>query len=212
MANYNKNKLNINPADNESMAGLLQYAMSEYQKGIQSLIPAKIINYNSTTNRASVQLLINILTTSGDEQVNAQIASIPVFEFGGAGYFISFNFQPGDLGWVFATDRDISGFLNTYSAAAPAVNLIKNFSSSFFLPDFMKPSGLENPGLLITNKTGDTKITLSTDGISITSDNIVLNGNVVVTGSLNASNITPESGTLAVTGNITATGSIVPYS
>ncbi len=192
MTNYNKNLLNISPADNDSMAGLLQYSMQEYMKTIQSVLPAKVINYNASTNRVSVQLLINILTTSGEQIPNTQLASIPVMLLGGGGYCISFNLQQGDLGWVIATDRDISIFLQNYTASAPGVNTIKNFSSSFFIPDQMQKAATSNPGIAVSNASGSVKITLGSDGIEITSPLTTINGN------------------LLVKGNITATGTITP--
>lgn len=192
MTNYNKNLLNISPADNDSMAGLLQYSMQEYMKTVQSVLPAKVINYNASTNRVSVQLLINILSTSGEQIPNTQLASIPVMLVGGGGYCISFNLQQGDLGWVIATDRDISIFLQNYTASAPGVNTIKNFSSSFFIPDQMQKAATSNPGIAISNASGSVKITLGSDGIEITSPLTTINGN------------------LLVKGNITATGTITP--
>ena len=192
MTNYNKNLLNISPADNDSMAGLLQYSMQEYMKTIQSVLPAKVINYNASTNRVSVQLLINILTTSGEQIPNTQLASIPVMLLGGGGYCISFNLQQGDLGWVIATDRDMSIFLQNYTASAPGVNTIKNFSSSFFIPDQMQNAATSNPGIAISNAEGSIKITLGSDGVEITSPLTTINGN------------------LLVKGNITATGTITP--
>jgi hypothetical protein len=192
MTNYNKNLLNINPADNDSMAGLLQYSMLEYMKTIQGVLPAKVINYNATTNRVSVQLLINILSTSGEQIPNTQLASIPVMLLGGGGYCISFNLQQGDLGWVIATDRDMSIFLQNYTASAPGVNTIKNFSSSFFIPDQMQKAAMSNPGIAISNASGSVKITLGSDGVEITSPLTTINGN------------------LLVKGNITATGTITP--
>jgi len=198
---YNKNRPNINPADNESMAGLLQFTFSEMMKSIQTLLPAKVIKYDRANNRVQVQLLINIVGTSGEVIQNTQIASIPVMLLGGGGFFVSFNLNEGDLGWVFATDRDISLFLQSYKAEAPAVNLIKNFSSSFFIPDVMKNYGVDSENAVISSTDGAVSIELSSDTITLTAPNVVINGkaqcNYIV-------------GDLYVEGNIQAQGTITP--
>lgn len=197
--NYNNNRPNINPVDNDSLVGTIQFSFSEYMKGIQNMLPAKVIAFNRTTNRVQVQLMINILSTSGEQFPNAQIASIPVFQYGGGGYVLSFPLQTGDLGWVLANDRDISLFLQNYQAAAPAVNLIKNFSQGVFFPDVMTGYSIaseDSSNAVLQNLSGSVKISLGSDEITITAPTVTINGNTEFTGNM------------FVTGNIEATGSI----
>lgn len=201
---FNKNRPNINPADNESLAGLLQYSFSQMMRSIQTLLPAKVIKYDRAENRVQVQLLINLVGTSGEEYPNTQIASIPVMLLGGGSFFISFNLNEGDLGWVFATDRDISLFLQSYDAAAPSVDLIKNFSSSFFIPDVMKSYGVDSENAVISSTDGSVSIELSSDAVTITAPNVIVNGQV------QCDYVVPQSGNFYVQGNIQAEGSITP--
>lgn len=194
----NRNRPNINPVDNDSLVGTIQFSFYEYMKGIQNMLPAKVIAYDRATNRVQVQLMINVLSTSGEQFPNAQIASIPVFQYGGGGYVLSFNLQTGDLGWVLANDRDISLFLQNYKAAAPAVNLIKNFSQGVFFPDVMHGYSIEGEDAVLQNLSGSVKISLGEDEITITAPTVNVNGNTMFTGNM------------FVVGNIEATGSITP--
>lgn len=217
----NKNRPNINPANNDSFAGLIQFSFSEYMKKIQGLLPARVIKYDRTTNRVQVQLLIKILGTSGESYPNSQIASIPVMLLGGGDFFISANLNPGDLGWVFATDRDISLFLDTYEAAPPSVNLTNNFSSSFFIPDIMTGYTIaeeDSSNFVISNKTSTVKISLGSDGITITSPNVTINtqqatinsdqATVNVSTDMTINGNTIINGSLVVNGDMTGGGTI----
>lgn len=197
----NNNRPNINPVDNDSLVGTIQFSFYEYMKGIQNMLPAKVIAFDRATNRVQVQLMINVLSTSGEQFPNAQIASIPVFLYGGGGFVLSFNLQTGDLGWVLANDRDISLFLQNYEAAAPAVNLIKNFSQGVFFPDVMTGYAIDSEdasNAVLQNLSGTVKISLGADDITITAPTINVNGDTMFTGNM------------FVVGNIEATGSITP--
>lgn len=237
----NQNRPNINPSNNDSFAGLLQYSFSEYLKSVQGLLPAKVIKYDRSANRVSVQLLIKLIGTSGQTYSNTQISGLPVMLLGGGDFFISANLAAGDFGWLFATDRDISLFLETYKESEPSVNLVKNFSSSFFIPDIMTGytiAGEDSSNLVISNKNSTVKISLGSDGITITSPNVTINteqatvnastemtinGNTIINGSLvvngdmtgggtiSADYVIPQSGNFYVQGNIQAEGSITEF-
>lgn len=187
----------INPADNDSLAGTLQFAYNKLLQQTDGMLPAQVVSYDRATNRASVQLLISLITTSGALVPRAQLASVPVLILGGGGFSLSFPLQEGDLGWVIANDRDISLFLQEYTQSQPNSFRIKQFSDGMFIPDVMKSwnsnSGNESD-FIIQNETG-------TISISMTATSIDIKAPVSVT-------ITTP--VLAVVGNITATGTITP--
>ncbi|RIQ09850.1 hypothetical protein D0837_18180, partial [Bordetella avium] len=59
-------------------------------------------------NRAVVRPLIMVGTTDGRKISRGAIPNIPVFRFGGGGFFVRFPIKPGDFGWIKANDRDVS--------------------------------------------------------------------------------------------------------
>ena len=64
-----------------------------------------------------------------------QIASIPVIQLGGGGYFMSYPIKKDDTGWILASDRDISIFLQSGDASRPQTFRKQNFADSLFVPD-----------------------------------------------------------------------------
>lgn len=201
------NNPDIDPANNDTLAGTLQFAFYKLLQGVNGMLPAQVIAYDRTKNRVQVQLLIAVVGTDGSQISRPQIASIPVLLLGGGNFFLSFNLNPGDLGWVIANDRDISLFLQTYSEAAPNTGRIKNFSDGVFIPSVMTGYTIaseDSENVVLQNLDGTVKITLGTGMINISAPLVTIEG-------YNPVSITPSGGTLAVIGDITATGSITPF-
>lgn len=231
------NAPDIDPANNGSLAGTLQFCMRKFAQGLDGMLPAKVINYDRTSNRVQVQLLIAMVTTQGTQVSRPQIASIPVMVFGGGNFFLSFPLNPGDIGWVLANDRDISLFLQTYQEAAPNTFRINNFSDGVFVPDIMHGYTIaseDDNSVVLQNLDGTIKISLQSDRIKLTAPLVEITGGLqvdgVITGegisalTINAPVVAQQgltvsggspnallvTGEVRVVGDITASGSITP--
>lgn len=201
------NPPDIDPANNDSLSGLMRFAFYKLLQGVNGMLPAKVIAYDRTTNRVQVQLLIAVVTTNGAQISRPQIASLPVLVLGGGGFMLSFNLNPGDLGWVIANDRDISLFLQTYHQSAPNTGRIKNFADGLFVPDIMT-------GYTINSEDASNAVLQSTDGtvkISLGTGKITISAPLVEIDNYNPTTITPAGGIFQIVGAIQATGSITPF-
>lgn len=196
----------LDPADNNSLAGAMAFAMKKAMQQSNGMLPARVIKYDRSANRVQVQILINQVATDNTQIPRPQLASIPVFVFGGGGFRLSFPLKPGDLGWVKANDRDISGFLQSYSQTAPNTPRLSSFSDGVFFPDVMTGldtiAGADAEKAVLQNADGSVTISIGSDSLDIKTTTTV---SITATTSVNV--ITPV---LAVTGNITATGTITP--
>jgi hypothetical protein len=132
------NNPSIDPANEGSLVGTLRTVFGKLLQDVNGMLPARVIAYDRVTNRAQVQPMIAVLTTDGSQVPRAQIASLPVLQIGGGGHILDFNLVNGDLGWILASDRDISLFLQGYSQAKPNTERKCNFADSLFIPDVMK--------------------------------------------------------------------------
>lgn len=218
------NNPNLDPANNGSLPGAIQFAFSKMMQNTDNMLPAQVIAYDRTTNRVQVQLLISLITSDNSIVPRPQIASIPVLVLGGGGYMLSFPLNPGDLGWVIANDRDISLFLQTYNQTPPNTYRVKNFSDGLFIPDVMRNYTInteDQENAVLSNLDGTIRIALWPNQVKITSPITLIEGNLTVTGAIDIQggltatggsgaypmNIT---GNVLVTGNIGATGTITP--
>lgn len=174
------------------------------------MLPAKIISYDRTTNRAIVLPLVPLITTDGGQVSRAQIANIPVMQFGGGGTVLTFNLVAGNLGWILANDRDISIFLQNYAESAPNTHRMNDFSDSLFIPDVMKGYTLnvEDSGhAVLQTLDGAVRLAVWPDRIKITAPlGLEVDGPISGNGGLNISGGVGSSFT--VTGNMTLDGSL----
>jgi Phage protein Gp138 N-terminal domain len=126
-----------NPADNDTLVGVMKLAFTKFLQKTDDMLPAKILAYNRTTNRAQVQPLIPVVTTSNQIVQRAQVASVPVFQYGGGGAVLSFPLTSGNQGWLKANDRDISLFKQTGKANPPNTQRKHSFEDGMIFPDNM---------------------------------------------------------------------------
>jgi hypothetical protein len=124
-----------NPANNDSLSGLLRLALRKWTQYLDNQLPAQVVAYNRPTNRAQVQPFILAVTTNGVQITRAQIASVPVRMWGAGGVVVSCCPAPGDLGWLHANDRDISLFKQSGENAAPNTKRQHSFEDAIFEPD-----------------------------------------------------------------------------
>lgn len=165
----------IDPADSEDFTGAFRHIFGKMMQSVDGMLPAKVISYNRTTNRATVQPLIMMLTTADTTVQRATIASVPVFQYGAGDFLLSFPLKVGDLGWIKANDRDISLFLQSYSNAAPNTIRKKSFSDAVFYPDVMRGytiAGEDADNAVLQNLDGSVKISLGADKIKITAPSV----------------------------------------
>ena len=178
----------IDPSDVGNFSGILKYIFGKLQSQVDGMLPARIVAYDRAKNRATVQPLIKNLTTSGFVASRSQLASIPVMQFGGGGFVFNFPFKAGDLGWIKASDRDISVFLQSFEEAQPNTLRTYSFSDGVFIPDAMKGwtiAGEDTDNAVIQTLDGSVRISIGANGVKITSPLITFDGDTVMNGDLN---------------------------
>lgn len=169
-----------NRADERTLAGVLKIDRDKSLQNTDDMLPARVIAYDRTTNRAQVQPLIVFVTTDNQQVARAQVASIPVLQLGGGGFVASFPVKTGDLGWIKANDRDISLFKSTYAQAAPNTWRKHKFSDAMFIPDCMLQgvtiAGEDASNLVIQNNAGTVKVAWWSNLLKIIAPNVGIGG------------------------------------
>lgn len=231
------NNPDINPANLDTLIGTLRSAFSKLMQNTDGMLPARIVAYDRTTNRAQVQPLIQLITTDNSKVSRAQIASVPVFQIGAGGFMLNFPLKTGDLGWIIANDRDVSLFLQSYNETQPNTYRVKTFSDSVFFPDAMRNytiAGEDEENAVFQNLDCTIKISLWSDRIKLTAPLVEITGGLQVDGVITGVGLNPltisshiistggitvsgggansltVNGNERVNGNITASGSITP--
>lgn len=180
----------ISPASIGTLPGVVRLVLEKFKQGLDDCLPARVISYDRATNQARVQPLIMIVSTSGEEIDRAQVAEIPVFQIGAGGFLLSFPINEGDLGWIKANDRDISIFKQSMDNSPPNTQRKHSFEDAFFIPDSMMRDVVIDPddanAVVLQSQDGSIKIALRADSIAINAPNLIINGNVEISGNLTA--------------------------
>lgn len=158
-----------NPAGNDSLPGLLKFVFKKYLQKTDSCLPATVLAYDSSENRAQIQPAIVQITTGNSQVKRGQLASVPVLQMGGGGFVTYYPVKTGDTGWIIACDRDISLFKKTYKAAQPNTFRLHSFADSWFVPDSMLNgvSLIDNTKMCIQSTDGLTGITIGEGIVNI---------------------------------------------
>lgn len=164
--------------DSGSLAGVLGNFLRSRLMNIDDMMPAIIVSYDDASNRATVKPLVQMLDTSNNKIPRANVHNIPVFRFGGGGYFMRFPIKSGDFGWIKSNDRDISLVIQRGGQEdIPNTERIKSFSDAMFFPDTLKDwliDGNNADALVIQSLSGNSVISVHQDKIELEADNIKL--------------------------------------
>lgn len=220
------NTPNVDNADTGNLAGVFRNALQEYLKWNQDdMLPAKVVSYDDATNRAVIKPLVMIKPTSGGKVSRTTVPNIPVFRFGGGGFFIRFPIKPGDFGWIKANDRDISLILQRGGQEDWGnTDRAHNFSDAMFFPDSLKDwviDGENSDAMVIQSLDGSVcvalhngKITMKAPEMEVDIPKTVWKGDIENQGNLKVTQTTTTSslasgiggGSSTFTGNIDHTG------
>ena len=127
----------LNPASRGDFAGIVRFILTKWLQKTDDMMPATVVSYNRTTNRAVVQPMISIVDTKNNVIQRGVVSSVPVLQLGGGGFVISCPLNVGDLGWIKASDRDISLFLQFLKNSPPNTGRLHSFEDGMFIPDTM---------------------------------------------------------------------------
>lgn len=165
-------KPNTDQANEDNLSGQTKELFKKWlREEVDDCLPARVVSYDDTTNRAVIQPVVMIGTTDGSKVSRAQIANIPVFRFGGGGMFIRFPLKAGDLGWLKANDRDISLIMQSGGGEEwPNTVRLHSFSDALFFPDTLKAwiiDGANTENAVWQTLDGKTCIALGESGIEL---------------------------------------------
>lgn len=166
-------------ANTGSLTGLNKEVLVKWlREEVDDCLPARVISYDDATNRATIRPIVQLGLSDGSKLSRGQIANIPVYRFGGGGFFMRFPVKPGDLGWLKANDRDISLTMQAGGGEDwPNTKRLHSFSDAVFYPDTFKQwviSAANADAAVWQSMDGEVCISLASDGISLSVGSVKL--------------------------------------
>ena len=116
----------------------MDLVLRKFLLDVDDMLPARIVSYDRNANRAQIDILYKVTMTDGSLNPLMAPAEVPVLTIGGGGMCLTFPIKPGDLGWIKASDRDMSLFLQSYEAEPGNTTRLHCFEDGVFIPDVMK--------------------------------------------------------------------------
>lgn len=96
-----------------AMQGLVRAEVAR----VRTCIPAQVVDYNHTTQRATVQICVRYAYRNEDGEVvqerNPTLGDVPVMFPGGSGYAVTFPLSAGDEVLLLVSERSIDEYLQT---------------------------------------------------------------------------------------------------
>jgi Phage protein Gp138 N-terminal domain len=193
------------PLDKHRLVNSVGAALHSHKMNLQGMLPAKVISYDRTKNIATVQPQVMHADVADNAYSRFTLAQIPVMSMGGGGFHINFPIKNGDLGWIFAADRDLGLFLQTLQESKAPTSRMHTFESGMFIPDVFRQYSVQaqNSGAMVIQSTdGATFISISNGVVNITAPTSVTVTTPLATFSQNVH----MKGTLLVDQQISANG------
>lgn len=158
------------PADALSTAGVLRLFGRKLLQNLDDCLPCTVAAVQGRT-RVTVQPVVMMATTDGQKISRAKVPSVPIFNMGAGGFVLSFPVKIGDFGWLKATDRDISLFLQGLAEDGPNTARQHSFQDGFFIPDVMREwtlAGEDADRIVLQSIDGASRIAIGMGTVKVT--------------------------------------------
>ena len=189
--------LNQQVGDDSSLAATIKFALHNFSMTQESCLPAVVVSYDHVKNLAVVRPLImmTLRTAVGGVETRKRqsIPDVPVLSLGAGKFHIHFPVSEGDLGWLVASDRDISGFMESLKDNPATTQRFHSLADGIFIPDMFRNYSLqqEDVGAMVIQSTdGNTRVSIRSDNIKVTT----------------TSNVTLDCPETHITGHVTVDG------
>lgn len=165
------------PGDDQSLASTLRFFQRAISMDIECCLPARVSSYDRVANIATLvpQIMTTVRSTTGTDLIRNQrvaIPGIPVLSLGAGNFHINFPVKEGDLGWIYACDRDISLFLQSLTAQPAGLEGASHkFSDAIFIPDTYRNYTInaeDADAMVIQSVDGATRVSIRADNIKVT--------------------------------------------
>lgn len=213
------------PADSETLTAAMDFVLRMFKVELDQLLPARVVAFDRDLGRVNVKPVIHWVDMNDQAHSRPAINNVPVFTFGAGNMHINFPINEGDLGWIFACDRDISLFKQSMKEGAPNTGRLHSFSDAVFFPDVMRQYTInaeDSDALVIQTTDATTRISVKPGQVKVTAPTqfIVDSPSTTFTGAvqiaetltvakdanINGIQFTPHEHTTTTPGNPTAGG------
>lgn len=196
-----------------TLTEMMDKTVSEILKGVNTAIPAHVLEFDTVTQLAKVQISIKFIKANKETFDISPIVNVPV-HFPGGDYLLEHQIDKNDEGLLVVSQRCIDGWKENGGISPQVIVRKLDIQDSLFIPGFRsKPkaiTGFNNDGIMLRNKDGTHYVWLKNTG-DILSDNSACTFLLKADGSIKGSNAAGSFELLA-NGDFVVSGKIVAQS
>jgi hypothetical protein len=148
---------------------LLRLAHREIMKGVHTMLPGVVDEFDSATQRAKVAIATAQQTYKGDKLSFPPLINVPVQFFRWGGFTISMPVKPGDECAIYFSERSMDLFLDQGGVdKVPVDGRFFDLSDAFIVPGLNSNGNIvpdyDNSNMVFKSDNGATVFTLTEDG------------------------------------------------
>ena len=157
-----------------SLYQLLDFAIEQRIKGLNTALPGSVHTYNSTTGRATVQAMIDKVLTDGRRVEAPLITNVPVLQPSVAYGYVHLPVAPGDQVWLMFAQRGIEEYKQTRRRAAPDLEALLSMKDAVAMPArFMRSGPPPTSGMVLSTHDGQTYVSIENGNVQVVSSGTV---------------------------------------
>lgn len=166
----------------------IEFAIQEWaRQNIRTAVPGIVRHYDAGTMRARVQPALRAIVSQPDgtdeAMDRASIMDVPVTWQGAGGFVSHFPMAAGDTVWLMFSERGISEFKRTLALADPPPMVMFQARDAVALP-WRTAAITPVDGATIQTADGSVYVAVEAARVTAKAPNVVLDGDVQITGSL----------------------------
>ena len=202
----------MQPVDTADEYSVISFIVRQLINKISTLIPVKIVSVHAQGGVApagtvDVQPLVALLDGAGNASQHGIVYGLPYLRLQSGTTAIIMDPVPGDIGFIVCADHDISAVKSTGAAANPGSRRRFSLSDGIYFGGFLGPTPkqyiqISSTGLTLADSSGNT-ISTGPTGITLSGTNIIVSGNLQLTGAIQGANGATYSGNITTTGTVT---------
>ena len=177
------------------LASLIRSAIAESLRGVNTGLPGRIVDFDPSSQTATVQPLIRMKQPDGRTESMPVLAGVPVVYPRGGGGAITFPLQSGDGVMVQFSQRSLDEWKEAGGEQTPDDPRMLDMSDAIAVPGLVdrRSGGTESDCLHLFF--GGSSIKVYSDRIEVDTPTLIVNGNLTVGGGASggAVNITSAS-------------------
>jgi hypothetical protein len=202
----------LQPVDTADEYSVISFIVRQLINKISTLIPVKIISVHTQGGVApagtvDVQPLVALLDGAGNASQHGIVYGLPYLRLQSGTTAIIMDPAVGDIGFIICADHDISAVKSTKGPANPGSRRRFSLSDGIYFGGFLGQTPqqyiqITPTGLTLADSNGNT-ISTGPTGITLSGTNIIVSGNLQLTGAIQGANGAIYSGNITTTGTVT---------